>query len=283
MAARRCHLQAHDACRSRRRIQSLQRNQTCDRRSPDRASDGRRYVSRKQRRAVRPHGVCHSRPECQSSRPRHRHRALSVFSKSTLSGGSMSATGNWKSAAAIGALSWAFATAAFAAGVDIPAGSLESALDAYSAQTGVQLLYAQSVIRGTHSKGVKGDLSPDEALSRLLSGTGFSIRRDSGVVAIVRDHSSAIDSTQAVPQSFQIAQAAPAPRTAVETVTVTSSKLGGADVQSIPISITALSQEQLTATQTTGGPDLVKQVPNLTFSKTNFTGYNIQIRGIGTQ
>ena len=39
----------------------------------------------------------------------------------------------------------------------------------------------------------------------------------------------------------------------------------------------------MTATQTAGGPDLVKQVPNLTFSKTNFSGYNIQIRGIGTQ
>jgi hypothetical protein len=69
---------------------------------------------------------------------------------------------------------------------------------------------------------------------------------------------------------------------ALETVTVTSSKIGG-DVQNIPISITALSQEQLTATQTAGGPDLVKQVPNLTFTKTNFTGYNIQMRGIGTQ
>ncbi len=39
----------------------------------------------------------------------------------------------------------------------------------------------------------------------------------------------------------------------------------------------------MTATQTAGGPDLVKQVPNLTFTKTNFTGYIIQIRGIGTQ
>jgi iron complex outermembrane receptor protein len=54
-------------------------------------------------------------------------------------------------------------------------------------------------------------------------------------------------------------------------------------VQNIPISITALSQEQLTQTQTAGGPDLVKQVPNLTFTKTNFTGYSINIRGIGTQ
>jgi outer membrane receptor protein involved in Fe transport len=81
---------------------------------------------------------------------------------------------------------------------------------------------------------------------------------------------------------MQLAQAAPA-RAAVETVTVTSSKLGGADVQSIPIAITALSQEQLTATQTAGGPDLIKQVPNMTFTKTNFSGYSIQLRGIGTQ
>ncbi len=80
---------------------------------------------------------------------------------------------------------------------------------------------------------------------------------------------------------MQLAQATPVPR-AVETVTVTSSKIGG-DVQNIPIAITALSQEQLTATQTAGGPDLVKQVPNMTFTKTNFTGYSIQFRGIGTQ
>ncbi len=69
---------------------------------------------------------------------------------------------------------------------------------------------------------------------------------------------------------------------ALETVTVTSSKIGG-DIQNIPISITALSQEQLTSTQTAGGPDLIKQVPNMTFTKTNFSGYNIQLRGIGTQ
>ncbi len=54
-------------------------------------------------------------------------------------------------------------------------------------------------------------------------------------------------------------------------------------MQSIPIAITALSQEQLTATQTAGGPDLIKQVPNMTFTKTNFSGYSIQMRGIGTQ
>jgi outer membrane receptor protein involved in Fe transport len=125
---------------------------------------------------------------------------------------------------------------------------------------------------------VRGSLSPDEALTQILKGTGFTMRRAAGGIAIVGGRSS-----QATPvMPLTLAQAAPA-RAAVETVTVTSSKLGGADVQSIPIAITALSQEQLTATQTAGGPDLVKQVPNLTFTKTNFTGYSIQIRGIGTQ
>ncbi|HTO39904.1 MAG TPA: TonB-dependent receptor plug domain-containing protein, partial [Rhizomicrobium sp.] len=102
-------------------------------------------------------------------------------------------------------------------------------------------------------------------------------KQTSGAIAIIRGDTS---SAEIVP--LQIAQAAPVSR-AVETVTVTSSKLGGADVQSIPISITALSQEQLTATQTAGGPDLIKSVPNMTFTKTNFSGYSIQLRGIGTQ
>jgi outer membrane receptor protein involved in Fe transport len=171
------------------------------------------------------------------------------------------------------------ASTATAQDFNIPGGDLNKALSAYMKQSGVTLMFPSDAVKGIPTEGAHGQLSPDTALSRILDGTGFAISKDSsGVIAVVRKQQSAID----LP-AMQLAQAAPPPRSAVETVTVTSSKLGGADVQSIPISITALSQEQLTATQTAGGPDLVKQVPNLTFSKTNFTGYNIQVRGIGTQ
>jgi outer membrane receptor protein involved in Fe transport len=174
----------------------------------------------------------------------------------------------------------ALATAAAAEQFNIPAGDLKTALDVYARQTGTQLLVSTDAVKGVRTHGVQGDMGADAALSHLLSGTGFkSINTAPGTVGLVP----AGASSQAVAvEPLQLAQAAPAPR-AVETVTVTSSKLGGADVQSIPIAITALSQEQLTATQTNGGPDLVKQVPNLTFTKTNFSGYSIQIRGIGTQ
>ncbi|HTO42006.1 MAG TPA: TonB-dependent receptor, partial [Rhizomicrobium sp.] len=186
-----------------------------------------------------------------------------------------------KHTASLAALLMAFAGTAQAESFNIPGGNLKSALDAYAQQTGVNLIVAGSDVKGIQSNGVRGDFSADSALSRLLTGTGFTMhRRPSGAIGIMREQSSA---AQDIAQ-IQLAQANQSvPRASVETVTVTSSKLGGGDVQSIPISITAMSQEQLTATQTAGGPDLVRQVPNLNFSKTNFSGYNIQIRGIGTQ
>ncbi len=162
--------------------------------------------------------------------------------------------------------------------VDIPSGDLKTALHTYSVQTGVQLLFLGDTMRDTQTRGVKGALSADDALSRMLAGTGFVAQHEGE--AIVITHTDAAVEPQG---AIQLGPAQLARGASVETVTVTSSKIGGADVQSVPIAISAFSQEQLTATQTAGGPDLVKNVPNLTFSKTNFTGYNIQIRGIGTQ
>jgi len=171
------------------------------------------------------------------------------------------------------------AASAQAQDFNIPHGDLGTALDAYMRQAGVTVMYVPSSVRGIQSNGAEGNLSPENALTHLLQGTGFKPHRTtSGAIGILRES----ESQAIVVPSIELAQAAPA-RAAVETVTVTSSKLGGADVQSIPIAITALSQEQLTATQTAGGPDLIKQVPNMTFTKTNFSGYSIQIRGIGTQ
>jgi iron complex outermembrane recepter protein len=175
-------------------------------------------------------------------------------------------------------------TTASAGSFNVPSGDLKTALDDYMKESGVALMYPTDELKGVRSSGAKGELSPDDALLHILAGTGFVMHRHaSGMVGIVRSDSRADNLPSGDGLARMTAATAPASSgAALETVTVTSSKIGG-DVQNIPISITAMSQEQLTATQTAGGPDLVKQVPNLTFSKTNFSGYNIQIRGIGTQ
>ncbi|HTO42098.1 MAG TPA: TonB-dependent receptor, partial [Rhizomicrobium sp.] len=154
---------------------------------------------------------------------------------------------------------------------------LNRALEVFAKQTGLQVVYVSTTASGITTLGAPAGLTREQTLRALLTGTGLKSQFiDSNTVTISRPSAAATEPLQ------QFAQTSPAPR-AVETVTVTSSKLGGADVQSIPIAITALSQEQLTSTQTAGGPDLIKQVPNMTFTKTNFSGYSIQLRGIGTQ
>jgi iron complex outermembrane receptor protein len=173
-----------------------------------------------------------------------------------------------------------FGAAAHAEKFNIPSGDLTSALDSYTKQTGVALIVAGDAVRGAHTSGVHGDYSAEVALAHILTGTGFDVlRRPSGALMIIPGKTS---SDEVIQEHIAAATAPTASGASLETVTVTSSKIGG-DVQNIPISITALSQEQLTATQTAGGPDLIKQVPNMTFTKTNFSGYSIQLRGIGTQ
>jgi iron complex outermembrane recepter protein len=185
-----------------------------------------------------------------------------------------------KAALAAGVSAFALSAVAHAENFNIPGGYLDSALDSYAAQSGARLAVVNDTVEGIRTRGVKGNLSKSVALARILSGTGFIAKADaSGVIGIVRQEQSV--PVEKLPQATPIRVAAAA-SAGIESVVVTSSKIKG-DIQTVPIAITALSQEQLTSRQIAGGPDLVKEVPNLTFSKTNFTGYNIQIRGIGTQ
>ena len=72
------------------------------------------------------------------------------------------------------------ALGAYASDFNIPSGDLEAALNAYSAQSGVQLMVSSDAVKGVQSHGAKGDLTPTAALSRILAGTGFVPSRDTG-------------------------------------------------------------------------------------------------------
>ncbi|MEO8115961.1 MAG: TonB-dependent receptor plug domain-containing protein, partial [Phenylobacterium sp.] len=54
-------------------------------------------------------------------------------------------------------------------------------------------------------------------------------------------------------------------------------------LQDVPIAVSAFNQDSLDKAKIDGGPNLVLAVPNVNFSKGNFTGYNFQIRGIGSK
>ncbi|ULQ48008.1 TonB-dependent receptor [Flagellatimonas centrodinii] len=168
---------------------------------------------------------------------------------------------------------------------DIPAQSLRSALIEYGQQSGHELLYTPEDVDGLSGNAVNGTLSREAALSELLRGTGlrYDYTPSGGVVIGTPEKLDALGASRAGSvDSDPILDVETARRRGVEEIIVTGQKKEER-LQDVPIAISAFSMEDLTRSQIAGGPDLITQVPNMTFTKTNFTGYNIQIRGIGTQ
>ncbi len=150
----------------------------------------------------------------------------------------------------------ALATSANAGSFDIPAGDLKTALDIYARQSGAELAISGEAVRGARTKGVKGNLPADEALTRILSGTGFKARDIDGSLIIVPNKQSNIEI-----QSLQLAQANPSSGR-IEEVLVTARKREEA-VENIPISITALSAADLKTFGVRNFADLEGVVPGL--------------------
>ncbi len=171
--------------------------------------------------------------------------------------------------AAMGAI---FATAGTAAaagsGYDIAPQPLALALKEFGLKTGQPVLYGPALAEAKVSPGVADAPTADAALAALLTGTGLTFKREGDTFLIVQQEGGS---------SPQDASAGD-----VDALIVTAQKREE-NIQDVPIAMSAFTQEALERSQIAGGPDLMTQVPNMTFTKTNFTGYSIQIRGIGTQ
>ncbi len=147
-------------------------------------------------------------------------------------------------------------TAASAESFNIPAGDLKMALDLYASQSGTQLAISGDAVKGTQTQGVKGNLSANDALTRILAGTGFIARDLGGSLAIIRNKQSHLEI-----QPLHLAQASPNTGR-IEEVLVTARRREEA-VENIPISITALTSEDLKNFGVRNIADLEGVVPGL--------------------
>lgn len=102
---------------------------------------------------------------------------------------------------------------------DIPAQPLASALNAFGRQTGLQVSMAASVARGMSSQPVQGSLTADEALGRMLAGTGIPFQ-------ITADGTALIGATAAPAAGAVAADGS----VVLDTVTLTATDAGGVPV-----------------------------------------------------
>ena len=96
-------------------------------------------------------------------------------------------------AAMLAALSMSAHAIADTQRIDIPAGSLLTALETLAKQANVDLVYQDAQVQGLRTGGVAGDLSPHDAVVQLLQGTPLKVRRDeaSGAILIMMPAASA--------------------------------------------------------------------------------------------
>jgi len=150
---------------------------------------------------------------------------------------------------------------------DIPAQDLDSALKEFARVSGQQVVFNSRDARGKTAPALKGSYSVREALDVLLRGSGLIVERGQSGLFLIHP-----------PRANEASQSA---YTGNEIVVTAQKRVES--IQDVPIAMTALSSEDLNNQKIEGGPDIMRAVPNLTFSKSNFTSYNLSIRGIGTK
>src|SRR5690606_38797351 len=160
----------------------------------------------------------------------------------------------------------AHAQAPVAAPVDIPAGSLATALDALARQSGTQLVYRADQLRDARTAGASGTMSSQEALDRLLRGSGFVARRDSSGAVIIVPQAAAPPAPGPAPGPAPAAspppaspQAAAPPITNFDTVQVTGSRIPRAQVEG-PAPITVITADDIQAGGFTSVPDVMQSL-----------------------
>nr|WP_314533821.1 TonB-dependent receptor [uncultured Pseudomonas sp.] len=192
-----------------------------------------------------------SRLTRQSSSPT---RMLSLLTAAILMAGSaplLAATANGQQTRNMGDYSFA-----------IPQQPLVSALNAFTAVTGWQVGFSAELAQGVASPGVRGALSPETALDRLLVGTNLSYRKlgNNSIVLELRNNTGTLNLQQ---------------------VTISATRQEQ-DISSVPSTVTVHTREELDRNNVNSIKDLVRYEPGVsvggTGQRSGITGYNI--RGI---
>jgi iron complex outermembrane recepter protein len=158
-----------------------------------------------------------------------------------------------------------------ALGAAIPAQPVAQALAAFARQTGLQLVYVSGVVRNQRSRAVPAGLQADEALARLLQGTGLRFEhltpRSIHIVAAVAVPPAI---TTGIPGGDEVHE-----------VIVTANRREE-NLQDVPITIQVLTGEALARLNATTFDDFVTNLPGVTAHGVGPGQNDIYVRGLAT-
>jgi iron complex outermembrane receptor protein len=160
--------------------------------------------------------------------------------------------------------------------------NLGDALTEFALQTKQQILYSPPAVEGRRTLALRGAYTVNQALSRLLSGSGLSSRTSTGGAILLVATRAEIPREADQPRAVLATANADTPRSgavASEEIVVTAQRRAE-NLQKVPISVTAVPSSTLAQLNLKSVNDVQLVTPGLSFDK----GYNYAvtyIRGIG--
>lgn len=146
-------------------------------------------------------------------------------------------------------------------GFDIPSQPLASALLSYTATTGVQLVMSGDIARGKTAPALRGSYTGEEALSRLLAGSGLGYRHSGGTL-IVSPLPSGGSAETATLEPIKVQGAADAPRYVIDGSTAGTKT--DARLLDTPQSISVVTRQQMDDQAVQNVRQALRYTPGLT-------------------
>ena len=167
--------------------------------------------------------------------------------------------------------------------INIPSEEAAKSIPEFARQEDIQIIAPVSQLHGIKTQAVSGNLEMDEALARLLVGTGLEVASKDPRTIVLRRAMAA-----PVPEVIEADDTGPAPS---ETIIVTGSRVIS-DIAFAPTPVTVMSAEQLRATTPTNLPDGLNKLPIFQGSQIigrpgdgqqNFSSNTLNLRNFGVQ
>jgi iron complex outermembrane recepter protein len=156
----------------------------------------------------------------------------------------------------------------------IEAQPLATALRDLAMQSGVSILADSALTQGKMAARYAATSDVEIALGALLRGSGLTYRQRGNLYVVVAARAMTVGAAQE--------QAPPQTVENENEIVVTAQKIEES-IQDVPIAVSAFSGAALDNLKIETGGELLRAIPNVTFSKSNFSGYNFSIRGVGTK
>src|SRR5437764_5852337 len=185
---------------------------------------------------------------------------------------------------------------------DIPAQPLGTALSAYAEMSGVDLVANPAAVKGKRSRAIRGNFSPEDALSEILRGTSLDYRMSSNGSVIVgatmgylpaSAPTGSVDGVQLAqnePQPAPQQDQATAPQATTEqpqSIIVTGIRASLQESRDIKKNATgvvdAISAEQIGKFPDVNLAESLQRIPGVTIERRNGEGSYVTVRGFGPQ